>query len=214
MRLSGWAKVTMVAAVVLVLGTDPAMASNRRDPNKEAIRRMQMQVKQAEDDKAAAEQAKADLQKQLDAEKKKSTEVESSLAHISRAKSAAEKAVDTLKREKTNLSESLAKVEQQLAETKKELHDTTGNLHQVSDQKQRLEQDLTRRNDELTSCEGKNKKLYQYEVELVNRAQQQGSLDVILEKEPLVGFKRVEIENLMEEYRDKIDKDQVIPSPK
>ena len=59
-------------------------------------------------------------------------------------------------------------------------------------------------------CETKNKKLYQYQVELLNRAQQRGSFDALLENEPIVQMKRIEMENLMEEYRDKIDKEQIV----
>ena len=66
------------------------------------------------------------------------------------------------------------------------------------------------RDKELGSCETKNKKLYQYQVELINRAQNRGSLDALLEREPLTQLKRVEIENLLEEYRDKIDNEQIV----
>ena len=46
-------------------------------------------------------------------------------------------------------------------------------------------------------------------MELINHAQNRGSLGALLEAEPVLGFKRVEIENLLEEYRDKVDAQKI-----
>ena len=45
---------------------------------------------------------------------------------------------------------------------------------------------------------------------MISRAQNRGSFDVLLEREPLTQIKRVEIENILEEYRDKIDNEQIV----
>ena len=100
-------------------------------------------------------------------------------------------------------------MKKELTDSQSAERDTRNNLQQETSHKQRLEQNLDARGKALEVCEAKNKMLYQYHVELINRAQNRGSLSILLEKEPVLGFKRVQIENMLEEYRDKIDDQKV-----
>ena len=97
----------------------------------------------------------------------------------------------------------------ELGDNQSTLRDTSQSLQQETSQKQRLEQDLSARGKALDSCQVKNKTIYQYHVELINRAQNRGTWDVLLESEPVLGFKRVQIEKILEEYRDKLDEQKV-----
>lgn len=195
--------------LVAVLSTSPLLAASKKDPEKEALRRMQMQIRQAENEKAAVEQEKAALGQELEALKKKSGEIESSVAHANRSRAAAEKQVEALKQDKSVLTGKVEQLEKQLGESQQNLRETRQNLQQETSHKQRLEQTLGVRGKELASCETKNKMLYQYQVEMINRAQSRGTFDALLEHEPFTQLKRVEIENILEEYRDKIDKERV-----
>ena len=199
----------MVGGLTLLCAS-PLHAANKKDPNKEAQRRMQMQMKQVQDEKAVVEQEKAVLGKELETLKKKTGEIESSVARANRSRAAAEKEGEALKQVKVELNEKIMQLEKQFGENQLSLRDTRQSLQQETSQKQRLEQSLGVRDKELGSCETKNKKLYQYQVELINRAQNRGSLDSLLEREPLTQLRRVEIENLLEEYRDKIDNEQIV----
>ena len=199
----------IIGCLVLIVAS-PLYAANKKDPAKEAQRRLQMQIKQVQDEKAAVEQEKAALGKELETLKKKTGEIESSVVRANRSRAAAEKEAEALKQGKIELSEKITQLEKQFSESQLSLRDTRQSLQQETSQKQRLEQNLGTRDKELGVCETKNKKLYQYQVELLNRAQQRGSLDALLENEPITQMKRIEIENLMEEYRDKIDKEQIV----
>lgn len=196
---------------VFLLGA-PAHAANKKDPNKEALRRMQMQVKQAQDDKATAEGEKAALGQELAALKKKNSETELSMSRANSRRAAVEKELEAIKAEKSKLSEDLDQMNKKLGETQHDLDDTRQSLRQEASQRERAEQSLGMRTRELGSCETKNRKLYQYHVELINRAQSRGTLDTLLELEPLTQIQRVEIENLLEEYRDKVDTERVEPT--
>ena len=198
-----------LSAILLLAAAAPAQAANKRDPNKEALRRMQMQVKQVEDEKAAIEQDKALLSKQLDTLQKKSGELISAAARANQRKTKLEKEIQTLQQDQSKAVERVAQLNKELGESQLALRDTRQNLQQETNLKQRLEQSLSTGNKNLEICETKNQKLYQYHVELINRAQNRGSLDVLLEAEPVLGFKRVEIENLLEEYRDKVDAQKI-----
>lgn len=198
----------LLAAVFLC--ASPVHAASKKDPNKDALRRLQMQIKQAQDEKAALAQEKDALANEMEALKKKTGGIEAAVARANRARSQAEEQAESLKREHAALTEKTADLERRLAENEHSLRDTRQNLQQETSQKQRLEQTLGSREKELGVCENKNKKLYQYQVELINRAQNRGTLAALLEMEPLTQMKRVELENLLEEYRDKIDSELIV----
>lgn len=61
----------------------------------------------------------------------------------------------------------------------------------------------------IQSCESKNRKLYELNVELLDRFNKKTSLDTFLQAEPFTQLKRVETENLLQEYRDKIDAERI-----
>jgi hypothetical protein len=47
----------------------------------------------------------------------------------------------------------------------------------------------------------------------MTRFEQKSCNEILVQKEPLFGLKRVEIENLLEEYRDKLDEQKLIKAP-
>jgi chromosome segregation ATPase len=208
MRLVHLSNYAIIACAILLAWTP--LPSCAKDVAKDATKKMQLQLRQVMSEKAALEQSKAALDQEVETLRKKTADSESSIARSNRARQAAEKEVETLKHDKTALTEKVAVLEKQLGETGGKLGVTDANLRQVSDQKQRLEQDLAFRGKELSSCEAKNMALYRYQVEMISQAQNRGTLSALLEHEPMVGFGRVQVENLLEEYRDKIDKEQIV----
>lgn len=199
-------------SLALLLVVAPAQAANKRDPNKEALRRMQLQVQQATEEKAALAQDKAALGKELDTLKKKADELASSATRAGQAKIKLEKETAALRQDKATLSEQIAQLKNELADSQKTLNDARRILQQETSEKQRLAQKLALQDKAAATCETKNQTLYRYYVELINRAQRRGRLDTFLETEPVLGLKRVQIENLLEEYRDKMDAQQVKPA--
>lgn len=202
-------RIYALCAALLVMAALPVQAANKKDPAKEAVRRLQFQMQQISGEKAALEQDNAAITKARDALKKKSDELASSVARTKQRQAALEKEAEALKQDKGKLTEDIAQLKKELSESQLALRDTRQHLQQETALKQRLEQDLSARDKALNVCEIKNQKLYQYHVELINKAQNRGSLGVLLEAEPVLGFKRVEIENLLEDYRDKIDKQKI-----
>src|SRR5262249_32101916 len=88
--------------------------------------------------------------------------------------------------------------------------ETAQNLRQVETERGELKTSLTARQDELKQCTQKNLDLYQADLELLDRYKSKGMWDAMLQREPVTGLKRVEVENQIEEYRRKLDQMQVI----
>lgn len=195
----------------------------RVNREREMLRRLQDQTRKTEQDKATLAAEADELKKKLkDAEQsatrnvKKSRDVEKALAQ-------AEQQNATLNVEKVNLTEKLDQLTRSLAEVRDELAKTDQKVREggaaldraaLAQQVQKAELDraqsvIGQRDREVTVCEAKNLKLYEYNVQLLGRYQGKGFLDVLRQKEPITGMKNVEIENLLEEYRDKIDAQQI-----
>ena len=83
--------------------------------------------------------------------------------------------------------------------------ETTQNLLKVESEKNQLQETIGEQAQLLVSCEDNNAQMVQINRELLARYERKGALDVMLQREPLTQLKRVEIENIAQEYQDKID---------
>ena len=65
--------------------------------------------------------------------------------------------------------------------------------------------------DTLASCSGKNEQLYQFGRELINHVERPEGFTSILRAEPFTQIKRVELENIFQDYRDNLDQSRIKP---
>ncbi len=59
------------------------------------------------------------------------------------------------------------------------------------------------------ACEASNLKLYQLNVELLERYRKKGVFDAVLQHEPVTGLKDVETQNVVQKYRDELDAQKI-----
>lgn len=81
----------------------------------------------------------------------------------------------------------------------------TQNLHKLESEKNLLQETVVDQAQLIESCVDKNVRMVQINHELLVQYERKGFLDAILQREPLTQLKRVEIENIAQEYQDKID---------
>lgn len=187
------------------------------------LRRLQDQTRKAEQEKAALSAEVEDLKKKLKGAEQGAARIGKKSRDVEKALAQAEQQNSTLMVEKVNLSESRDQLKQSLAEVRGDLAKAEGKLREsataleraaLSQQAQKAELDraqsvIGQRDREVAACETKNLKLYEYNVELLGRYQGKSFFDTLKQKEPLTGLKNVAIENLLEEYRDKLDAQQI-----
>ena len=82
---------------------------------------------------------------------------------------------------------------------------TTQNLLKVEADKNQLQETIGEQAQLIITCEDKNAKMVQINRELLGHYERKGPLDAMLQREPLTQLKRVEVENIAQEYQDKID---------
>jgi hypothetical protein len=209
-----------IALAISLLGPAPVFAQSgakKPDPGMarqaEAIRSLQASQSQlkAENakllaDKAAADDARAALERRLASDRDR---------------------VQAQSRRQVGEKEStIARLERELAQARKEASDTGERLKQAEGQRQaesmRTQEALARVKDQeallaqgatdsrdlagrLTACRGNNIALSGITSDLLTAIERGGYGDALVRTEPFSGFKRVRVETLLQEYRDKVD---------
>jgi len=202
--------------MVTSLLTNPSLAAEKKD---KAARRAQQMVQQIQ-------QEKAQLQAQLDQELQAKAAMEADLAKaqtenvaIKSKLSAANVKIDGLE---VNLKEMTAErlaFEAKLMKTQIELQATKTALNELDVKYQGTVYDLKvneqqRANLTATSiqktklidaCVAKNNKLYDYGLDLVKLYENPTEYKKVVLTEPFSQLKRVQLENILQDYNDKID---------
>ncbi len=182
------------------------------DPGQEALRAVQAKMQQLAQEKMALETEKTALATELETLKK---------AHIDAA--AESKVLDT---ERTQYRDHAAALNTRLQEYVVALETARRGNDALKHQLQKLEhqhaesertqsalqETLKSAHAQTTVCEAKNLALYRLSTELVEHYRSKGVWDALLQKEPVTQLKDVEIENLLAEYRDKLNAARTEPT--
>lgn len=217
-----WRRAAAVAWLAVGLATAAAHAEDagkQASRDREMARRAQLAQRKAEDEKAQllaekqkleadATEAKAQLGKSAAAvtqERRRAAELKADL-------DAAAKARDQLQKEKDALAARAAELDAKLRQTTDDLGKTRATLATT-------QTDLGARSDLLTrmtaanqACEERNQKLYGVATEVIGKFRSQGVFDALRRKEPFTGLREVEVENLLEAYRDRADDARSVPA--
>lgn len=215
-------RTSSVLALILVgitlLGNSACADDKRSSREREALRRVQQQMQQMAQEKAALEQKvsgfeqeKSALSGEKDALAKKAQGAESRVAVETRKRQRLEQELETARKENQSLLEQKAEVEKRLLEMTATQTDSARQLAVLQGEKKQNEASLATREKQIAVCEDSNLKLYQYGRDLIKQCRDHSATDAVLRLEPVTGIKRVEIENLLEEYRDKLDAQKLIP---
>lgn len=178
------------------LAADAATKDQKKE--RQALRRMQQQLTEIQQQKSALDQEKIALEEML---KKTNGETE---AQKRLAASAAAKV--------SRLEGDIETADKEKAELRARLDEAGKRNEELSSQRKQLEQDLKnretaleRQNELRKLCEGNNGELYRIGQELVGWYASKGPLNAIMEAEPFTRIKSVEMENLLEKYRDDLE---------
>jgi chromosome segregation ATPase len=200
----------------LLAQQQPADRQAARD--RELLRRAQAAQKQAEEARTFVEAEKGRLAEQLQNAESTASKTAGALSRerkraddLQRGLDEAAGARDLLRKERDGLSARLASIEEQLRDASAELSRIRRALAERDGELAEAKAFAGRENAARTDAEQKNVKLYVLSRELIERYRSQGFWDAVRRKEPFTGLKQVEVENLLEQYRDRADEARVIP---
>lgn len=201
---------------------DNVSAAEKQD---KSARRTAIMIQKMKQD---MEQEKANMQVQFDLQKKELEDknklkneqlqkLEKSLAMLERKAKSLENDLKIANTEKAILDTKLQETQAQLdikllylANLKLQYTQAQADLKFNDNQRKSLSTNLATTTKSLNSCESKNTKLYQFGAELIQIYDKPSTYSAAMRKEPFFQLKRVELENILQNQKDKLDDDHLI----
>jgi chromosome segregation ATPase len=180
---------------------------------REALRRVQQQLVQAQGQIATLEQEKARLTEDLEKSQSALKVAEGQAVGLQREVKAGKQQQSSQSKELALVKAESSTITQQLADTRRRLDEATQALKQATTDKNSLEAIKSRNEREISACESKNLALYGIGRSLMERFENKTCGETLAQSDPFSGIKKVETENLLEEYRDKLDDQKLIKPP-
>lgn len=181
--------------IALLIGM-PALAAPegaaRDAAAQQALAKAQQMLKSLSTERDALKAENAKLNARLNAE------LDEMKARLSETKSSASAAAARSAAESESQREAIAAGDARAKDLEAKLQDTDSRL--------------ATRDKELSACTADNKKLGALSKELLGRYADKGMWDAMLVREPLTQIKRVELENLVQQYDDRITESSVAPA--
>lgn len=206
-------KIAFFILMVLLTSTTWAAKDSRE---KQMLRRAQQQVQRAEQARAQAEQEKASLLAEKETLARQHQQTQSEMEGVKRQAGAVRGEKNRLETELRTLRLEFEELKKQLDTTNKQLSDnelllrtTAEKLALTESGKKETEAQLLQKGKNLQVCSEHNSRLYQLGRDLLTRYEQKSCKDAMLQNEPFTGLKKVEMENLLEQWRDSLDREKL-----
>jgi chromosome segregation ATPase len=190
----------------------PASAADDKKAGKEQVRQLQQNQRKLEQEKAQLAQEKTALDVELKESKLKLDDSKRGADAASRQRASLSKELEAANASKAALITKIAEAEQRLNATEKKLADANSIIQKMEIAKTQLDSNLNLRSESLANCESKNQAQHRYGMELLEKYQNKGCTSALLQKEPFTGLKQVQIENMLELYREKLDQQKLVLS--
>jgi chromosome segregation ATPase len=199
MRSSEMWRSLVLLAVLCICGAPVLAAEARRDGDVTARLQMMLQQMNAEKTQLAAENAKLKAERD---ELKKAAESNQTAATNERTKLArTAQDLANAQANRVSLQQSFDTLKSRFEKVVEQYKKTVAVLREVEADRNELRTMASDYDVRVTQCERNNETLFAKNLELIDLYEHKGVLAALKAHEPVTGFKRVEMENLMEEYR-------------
>lgn len=201
------------AALLLVALASAALAADsdsKVSREREMLRRAQEALRQSQSDNSDLARAKQDAEQKL---KAASQGVEAARNSSNAAQASLRTQLQSSAAAQAEFTRKLEDANRQLVALTTQNRDTLGQLASRESELKRIQQDLEKSKAAGMSCEAKNLQLFEYSQELLQRYQKKGVWASLSQKDPVFGLRDVSMENVVQEYREKL-KSQRIEPPK
>jgi hypothetical protein len=192
--------------LLAVLASAPARSAESQSEARlrDALRSTSSQLRALEDERGRWQALEAEQKKEI--ESLKAQLAASSKAHRQQAPSA------ELTRRLDEQTEANQRLSASLAECQTAARDAAEAARAKEEQNARLIAQVGSQIQRVASCEEKNARLYRLTREFVERFEKMGLGDTLLSTlEPVLGLRRVELENFSQDFQDKLLEQKVQP---
>lgn len=197
-RIVSLALFALVCAVML---SQAALADSDADRLRDALRSTTAQLRQLEDERTALQAKVADFDRERAAAK---AQVDAAKAEVRQIRKEQREAVEEFNKRLTERDETLEKW--------KAAYEQAATVARTKDaERAKFEGEANAYKASTKGCVAKNGQLLKAGRELLQRYQDVTIGDMILGREPVVGLRRVEIQNTIQDTRDKMLDQKVTP---
>jgi len=186
-------------------------ADKKETREREAQRRAQQAVKQAQAKNAQLEQENTGLVNKLKEQEKRAQEAHSNLDGFSRKHKRLGEDFAKEQSKTADLEARLQQTEGDLRQTRAKLAEISASQLETQNQLKAMVSEKATLGETVTVCLGKNERLYQLGRELINHVESPEGFLKALRAEPFTQIKRVELENIFQDYRDELDLNRIKP---
>jgi DNA repair exonuclease SbcCD ATPase subunit len=203
--------VVAILALATVSGiAAPEPAQNAEVKLREQLRNAIIQLRTAENDKAASAAALEEAQSEKKELEEKLTELSKQSA---KNQDAANKSIAELKEQLANAQLKLASVNMELSRTQTAEAQASALARKTEAERAKLETEKFQLQNKVADHQRKNLELYRVAMDVLKRFEKFAFGEVVIAKEPFIGTARVKIENLMESLKEEIAKPVIPPDP-
>ncbi len=190
-----------LTAACLGVAVLPAMAQDKASREREALVRAQRAVAKMQQENAALSREKGELAAKLETVNSEQAGLKGEAARARGRAAATEKELGPLREERDALKQKLEASEAQLAQTAGQYKEAQLTQQRIEAERSAVQARLKQETQSLLMCSATNEKLHALTRDLAQRYEQ-AAVDRV---DPVFGLRRVEIENEMQGYRDRID---------
>jgi chromosome segregation ATPase len=220
-----------VCALSCLLAAPAALGQQANSREQEQLRRLRQQLQQLQEEQTTTQQAaqqaaqklaaeRSAMADQLKAAQAAAGQVQASAAARGRALVALQAEMATLKTERDALQAELGRGKEAQTETlgrlersSTELNGTRARLLSSETAYTNLRRERGVLGEQLDKCSASNTELVRVGQELLGRYGNFGLGETMAGREPFLQFKRVQLENLAQDYRSRIDEQRYTPPP-
>ena len=195
--ITQWPACLMVTILLAFTFSNSVSASDTDVKDRHELRRMQLQL-------AAAKQEKVELTARVEELKKQMEEMKSKSVVLGKKTGAGRKLI-------TDLTEKIEETDKKLQELTL-LHSETSKTLQMTQTEK--DQERKRLDGEVQICEKKNTALYGLSIDLIEKYRSKGVVASILQAEPFTQLERVRVDNLLQDYKEKAESAKMASSVK
>jgi chromosome segregation ATPase len=194
----------VVGLLCLGVLTGPLAQQATDDNARRSLARAQALLKQVNAQKVTAETELAKTRQQLASLEVEMAALKDGLAKTERSLSGTTRQLAVSERKGSALETRLGKTETRLRETRASLATTQASLKATEQARDTLEQNLDATRHELEDAERKNLELYRLSQDILAEHVGESSFQRLFRSEPLTGIRKVQLENLEQEYAHKL----------
>lgn len=201
-------------AVCLSVASVAAVAQTARSGGAGAANaQLMQQLQQLASERTALQAENARMKKELAEMTKERDSLEAGRSGAEQRLRASEAAVTRAASERETAQGETEKLKERMQELVTKFRETATTLRDVEAERASFKQSLNEQNAALTACTAKNEALFKLNDEVLTRFENQGVLSRMASAEPFTKLKRVQLENLIDDYHYRAEEQKAEPTP-